>query len=223
MQLAPLKAWVHARKPTWGTCAGMIMLADRAVGTKEGGQTLLGGLPVEVHRNFFGAQTASFEAPLTLVSDPALAKCLPDGFTGIFIRAPAILSCGEGVRPLAYVRRRRRDAQVPILTAAPSPSSTAAPPPATVEEDVIVAAENDVFLVTAFHPELTSSAGWHAYFGGRVEACTGVAHAPASGGVNVLGLVIGETTNVAVDVNVTSSHMEIARRIVPGSDPVKHS
>jgi 5'-phosphate synthase pdxT subunit len=44
------------RGQVWGTCAGMILLADRAVMQKAGGQPLIGGLDVEVCRNFFGSQ-----------------------------------------------------------------------------------------------------------------------------------------------------------------------
>src|SRR5690606_9671639 len=47
----PLRAWVQAGRPIWGTCAGMILLAKRATGQKEGGQPLLGGLDVTVNRN----------------------------------------------------------------------------------------------------------------------------------------------------------------------------
>ncbi|HAJ37111.1 MAG TPA: pyridoxal 5'-phosphate synthase glutaminase subunit PdxT, partial [Chloroflexi bacterium] len=41
--VAPLKAWVQSGRPTWGTCAGMILLAERAIGQKAGGQPLIGG------------------------------------------------------------------------------------------------------------------------------------------------------------------------------------
>jgi hypothetical protein len=50
-QLGPLREWTAAKRPTWGTCAGMILLADRALGQKEGGQALLGGVDVTVNRN----------------------------------------------------------------------------------------------------------------------------------------------------------------------------
>jgi pyridoxal 5'-phosphate synthase pdxT subunit len=51
-----LKAWVQAGKPIWGTCAGMILLSEHAIKQCEGGQALLGGLHVEVCRNYFGSQ-----------------------------------------------------------------------------------------------------------------------------------------------------------------------
>lgn len=50
-----LKEFVR-QKPTWGTCAGMILLANEANNTKKGGQKLLGGLDIRVNRNQFGSQ-----------------------------------------------------------------------------------------------------------------------------------------------------------------------
>lgn len=91
----PLRAWVHGGKPTWGTCAGMILLAEQATGQKQGGQPLIGGLHVTVNRNYFGRQVDSFETTLHVPSfDPPVSP-------GIFIRAPAITELGEQVEPLA--------------------------------------------------------------------------------------------------------------------------
>ena len=56
------QAFAGGGKPVWGTCAGLIFLANRATGVKEGGQALLGGLDVTVHRNFFGAQVGGRRA-----------------------------------------------------------------------------------------------------------------------------------------------------------------
>lgn len=91
----PLKGWVEAGKPTWGTCAGMILLSDRATGQKQGGQALIGGLDVTVNRNYFGRQIDSFEAELSVPSlgDPPIHA--------VFIRAPAITETGAGVDVLA--------------------------------------------------------------------------------------------------------------------------
>ena len=99
----PLRAWVRGGKPTWGTCAGMIMLADRATGQKEGGQTLLGGLDVTVNRNYFGRQNESFE---TWLNVPALGEA---PIRAVFIRAPAIVEAGTGVEVLATVPGRGED------------------------------------------------------------------------------------------------------------------
>lgn len=78
-----------SRKPTWGTCAGLILLAESANRTKKGGQELIGGLDVRVNRNHFGRQTESFEAELDL---PFLRENSADTepFRAIFIRAPVV-------------------------------------------------------------------------------------------------------------------------------------
>ena len=117
----PLRAWVHGGKPTWGTCAGMILLADQATGQKQGGQPLIGGLHVTVNRNYFGRQVDSFETTLAVPSfDPPLSP-------GIFIRAPAITELGEGVKALAQLPGPVYVAveQGPILATAFHPELTA--------------------------------------------------------------------------------------------------
>jgi len=93
----PLRAWVQAGRPVWGTCAGMILLAERAAGQKQGGQPLLGGLDVTVNRNYFGRQVDSFETDLVV----PLWDDVP--FHAIFIRAPAIMAVGPTVEILAHV------------------------------------------------------------------------------------------------------------------------
>lgn len=92
-------------QPTWGTCAGMILLADKCVGTSaviEDGQALIGGIDITVCRNYFGSQVSSFEmetpAPPGSNND-STGKSYP----GVFIRAPAILSAGPGVEVLGRV------------------------------------------------------------------------------------------------------------------------
>jgi glutamine amidotransferase PdxT len=91
-----------AQKPTWGTCAGMILLSEKCVGTSaviENGQSLIGGMDILVCRNYFGSQISSFEMPT-----PAPPNCGDsDPFPGIFIRAPAILSTGPDVQILGTV------------------------------------------------------------------------------------------------------------------------
>ena len=93
----PLRAWVHGGHPTWGTCAGMILLANQAIHQKQGGQPLLGGLDVTVDRNYFGRQVDSFEADLTA---PILGS---EPFRAVFIRAPAIIEVGEKAEMLLEV------------------------------------------------------------------------------------------------------------------------
>ena len=120
----PLKAWVQAGRPTWGTCAGMILLSDRATGQKQGGQALIGGLDVTVNRNYFGRQIDSFEAELSV---PVLGD-LP--VHAVFIRAPAITQTGPGVDVLAELTDSRGEQVVvavqsgPILATAFHPELT---------------------------------------------------------------------------------------------------
>ncbi|CAL5424232.1 unnamed protein product [Camellia sinensis] len=54
-----LREFVKIGRPVWGTCAGLIFLANKAVGQKTGGQELIGGLDCTVHRNFFGSQEST--------------------------------------------------------------------------------------------------------------------------------------------------------------------
>ena len=131
----PLRQWVHGGRPTWGTCAGMILLAERATGQKLGGQALIGGLDVTVNRNYFGRQVDSFEAELEV---PALGE-VP--FHAVFIRAPAITAVAEDVETLATVAAIQND-----------------------DEAVIAAVRNGPILATAFHPELTDDPRWHRFF-----------------------------------------------------------
>jgi pyridoxal 5'-phosphate synthase pdxT subunit len=107
----PLRRWVHEGHPTWGTCAGMILLAERATGQKQGGQALVGGLDMTVNRNYFGRQVDSFEADLEVLvlgEEPVHA---------VFIRAPAVVEVGPGVDVLAQIERNGAE---PVTVAARS-------------------------------------------------------------------------------------------------------
>ncbi|RLN14377.1 hypothetical protein BBJ28_00022720 [Nothophytophthora sp. Chile5] len=96
--VAPLKQWVADGRPIWGTCAGMIMLSQSAKHAELGGQTLIGGLDVEVSRNFFGAQVRSFE--MAVAGPPGFDA---EPYNAVFIRAPAIISVGEEIQVLSRV------------------------------------------------------------------------------------------------------------------------
>lgn len=87
---------IHAGLPTYGSCAGMILLADRIEGAAVG-QESFGGMDITVRRNAFGRQVDSFEANLNMVgiTSPAVRA--------IFIRAPWVESVGTGVEVLASV------------------------------------------------------------------------------------------------------------------------
>ena len=88
----PLDRSIAAGLPTLGTCAGLILLARR-VRESEGLQKSLGVLDVEVERNAYGPQVASFEAPVKLDDETI-------DFPGVFIRAPRITAIGS-VRVIA--------------------------------------------------------------------------------------------------------------------------
>ena len=92
----PLQKRIRAGMPTFGTCAGMIMLADRIIDGAAGQETL-GGLDITVRRNAFGRQVDSFEGDIEFdgLGDPVHA---------VFIRAPWVEEAGEGVQVLATVK-----------------------------------------------------------------------------------------------------------------------
>ncbi|XP_004506773.1 probable pyridoxal 5'-phosphate synthase subunit PDX2 [Cicer arietinum] len=152
-----LREFVQMGKPVWGTCAGLIFLADKAIGQKIGGQQLVGGLDCTVHRNFFGSQIQSFETELA-VPELASKEGGPETFRGVFIRAPAILDVGPEVQVLA-------DYPVPSDKVTSSDSSVEDKKENAEEENkVIVAVRQGNILATAFHPELTADTRWHSYF-----------------------------------------------------------
>lgn len=94
--IEPLRARIKDGLPVYGSCAGMILLADRIVdGTSD--QETFGGLDVTVRRNAFGRQVDSFEEDVLI-----------DGVDGgpvhaVFIRAPWVESVGPAATPLAAV------------------------------------------------------------------------------------------------------------------------
>lgn len=90
----PLKEAVAGGLPTFGTCAGLILLADRILDGIDGQETF-GGLDVTVRRNAFGHQTESFETKLSFkgIDGPDLVAA--------FIRAPIIEQVGPGADVLA--------------------------------------------------------------------------------------------------------------------------
>ncbi len=93
--LAPLRAAVAGGLPAFGTCAGMIMLADRI---EDGavGQETIGGLHITVRRNAFGRQVDSFEEDLHLDG-------LDEPVRAVFIRAPWVERVDDDVEVLARV------------------------------------------------------------------------------------------------------------------------
>jgi 5'-phosphate synthase pdxT subunit len=124
--LDPLRRRIAAGMPAFGTCAGAIMLA-RDIGGLE--QPLIGVMDLSVRRNAFGRQLESFETllPIPALGDPPMRA--------VFIRAPAIVSVGDGVEVLARL-----------------------------PDGAIVAARQEHMLAAAFHPELTGDSRLHRYF-----------------------------------------------------------
>lgn len=91
----PLRERIAAGMPTFGTCAGMILLANQIEDGIQGQQTL-GGLDVVVRRNAFGRQVDSFESDVTFT-------VLDRPFHALFIRAPWVERADENVEVLATI------------------------------------------------------------------------------------------------------------------------
>ncbi len=92
--IEPLRESIESGLPTFGTCAGMILLAGAV--TEGDHQPLIGGLDVLVRRNAFGRQNESFEADLDVDG-------LDETFHAVFIRAPWVEKVGSDVEVLANV------------------------------------------------------------------------------------------------------------------------
>jgi 5'-phosphate synthase pdxT subunit len=89
----PLRESIDGGLPTYGTCAGLILLAGAVT---DGDQPLIGALDVVVRRNAFGRQNESFEADLEIAG-------LQEPFHAVFIRAPWVEKVGSEVEVLAVV------------------------------------------------------------------------------------------------------------------------
>jgi 5'-phosphate synthase pdxT subunit len=92
----PLKQFVKDKKAVYGTCAGMIMLADEILDGRNDQETI-GGIDITVRRNAFGRQVDSFETDLTI-------KNFEKEFRAVFIRAPWVERIGSEVEVLATVK-----------------------------------------------------------------------------------------------------------------------
>ncbi|GAB2837333.1 pyridoxal 5'-phosphate synthase glutaminase subunit PdxT [Microbacterium insulae] len=115
----PIQDAIAAGMPMYGTCAGMILLADRIIDGIEGQQTF-GGLDVTVRRNAFGSQVDSFETDLDV---PVLGT---SPVHAVFIRAPLVEDAGADVEPIARLDDGRVVAvrQGPLLATAFHPEVT---------------------------------------------------------------------------------------------------
>lgn len=189
--ICALQSFASSGRPMWGTCAGLIFLANRAMGQKTGGQALLGGLDCTVHRNFFGSQINSFEAFLpfpthtlnkpattsTTVSSSSISNAPSPSapFRAVFIRAPAIIETGPEVEVLAeYPLANRQNSSSSTEGAPAAAAAVPAGQGASAElseaeilaklERVAVAVRQGALMATAFHPELTADLRWHQLF-----------------------------------------------------------
>lgn len=143
----PLRERLADGLPVYGSCAGLIMLADRLVDARPDQQTL-GGLDVTVRRNAFGRQVASFEADLLVRGIPEEDRPM----RAVFIRAPWVEEVGPAVQVLATVSGE---------------PSTAGPGPTAghrAEAGRVVAVRQGNLLATSFHPEVTGDDRIHALF-----------------------------------------------------------
>ncbi|KAI0376093.1 SNO glutamine amidotransferase [Hypomontagnella monticulosa] len=193
--LEPLREFVKVKKrPTWGTCAGLIFLSEQASSAKRGGQELIGGLNVKVHRNHFGRQIESFVTDLDL---PFLsqngdeAKVAP--FPAVFIRAPVVDQVlTDDVKPIdgklenttaevvAQISKGHNQApkgKVEVLATLPgrhASNMAAAASSLRVGENIqatspqgagdIVALKQGNVFGTSFHPELTDDIRIHVWW-----------------------------------------------------------
>ena len=137
----PLRAAIAGGLPAFGSCAGMILLADRITGGTADQQTL-GGLDVTVRRNAFGRQVDSFETDLVVDGVPESAV---EPVHAVFIRAPWVEEVGPRVQVLARVEGGPAAGRI------------------------VAVRERDV-LATSFHPELTGDQRLHRLFVSIVES-----------------------------------------------------
>ena len=126
---------LRSQIPMYGSCAGLIMLADTITDGRPDQETI-GGLQITAKRNAFGRQVDSFEIDLTI---PAIGE--PD-YHAVFIRAPLVEAASSAVEVLATI---------PALQS-------------LTGTDQVVAVRQDNLMATSFHPEITSDLRIHRYF-----------------------------------------------------------
>lgn len=177
--LEPLREFVKVqRRPVWGTCAGLILLAERADRTKKGGQELVGGLDVSVRRNHFGRQGESFVERLRLpflesreddevepyrcvfIRAPVVEGVLGDGKKGSEARAEEDLVVAPSKVPGDKLAREAMGAEVEVLARLGSRAAD--------EQEAIIAVRQGNVFGCSFHPELTEDARIHVWWLGEV-------------------------------------------------------
>ncbi|MEE1621098.1 pyridoxal 5'-phosphate synthase glutaminase subunit PdxT [Zafaria sp. Z1313] len=151
----PLRERIADGFPVYGSCAGMILLADTiadpATDLRGEPQQTFGGLDMVVRRNAFGRQVDSFETRLRIGALDALPGVAEGAESepvhAVFIRAPWVESTGPGVEALASVEVRGRDE-----------------PEDAPRVARIVAVRSGMLLATSFHPEVTGERRIHRLF-----------------------------------------------------------
>ncbi|KAM7195465.1 Class I glutamine amidotransferase-like protein [Rhypophila sp. PSN 637] len=179
--LEPLREFVKIQqKPVWGTCAGLVLLAEEASAVKKGGQELIGGLDVKVIRNRYGTQIQSFTADLRLPfltetqnpSSPVQDEEAEKPFRGVFIRAPVVEKVnvsssateetGKDKEPVevmgVYQRQESTSQRKQKQDAMPGEGEAA-----STDEDIVAVRQRNVFG-TSFHPELTTDFRIHVWW-----------------------------------------------------------
>ena len=133
----PVKKRLDEGMPAFGSCAGMIMLAEEVLDGRPD-QRSFGAIPMTVRRNAFGRQVDSFETEIGIEG--------MDGgpFHAVFIRAPWVERIGAGVAVLGRVDGGGDTGRAP--------------------GGRIVAVRAGACLATSFHPEVTPDARVHEYF-----------------------------------------------------------
>ena len=138
---APLRRRIADGLPVYGSCAGMIMLAER-ITDAPGDQQTLGGLDITVRRNAFGRQVDSFEEDIDFAG-------LDAPMHAVFIRAPWVEQAGPPVQVLARV----------LATGSGGAGKGTSPAAGR-----IVAVRQGALLATSFHPEVTGDTRVHELF-----------------------------------------------------------
>ncbi len=141
--MKPLREARAQGMPMYGSCAGMIMLADDVLDARSDQETI-GGIGMVVRRNAFGRQVDSFETEVDV-------RGLGESFPAVFIRAPWVESVGEDVEVLARVTP-------------PDRGGSAVPQGDASGTDTIVAVRQGPLVATSFHPELTGDPRFHEMF-----------------------------------------------------------
>ncbi|HWD50863.1 MAG TPA: pyridoxal 5'-phosphate synthase glutaminase subunit PdxT [Acidimicrobiales bacterium] len=142
----PLADALGGGLPAFGTCAGMILLADAVLDGRPD-QKRFGVIGITVRRNGYGRQVASFECDLDVagIEEPPVHA--------VFIRAPVVEAVSPGVQVLATLPDQVEGGGAARRNAGGGP---------------VVCRQGRV-LVTAFHPELTGDRRLHQLFVGMTK------------------------------------------------------